>query len=317
MPFRTRYGTHYHENQGCSAIAGKEVESCGADGLEPCSLCCGGGRSAGGLGAGAASSGGAGACSGPSGGGGTASRSLSTGASGTQGGASSEERVVTGAASGAFAERPMSFPSDEAKLRLMDSLLVVKAGLDGLRDGQEAPSPRHVMSTPDEVAHATRVFAVATSPSGSLLSPDDMVVPASGEDIPRTPEAEFRARREKEFVEDFRRHKEEEIRRWNDEGWQEWRAEHADLARYMLENMRRERPAHLARFVEEEVESIMRQRYEDEVPCPCWGLADQWQRMGRLLHGREDRWPGYAEAKAEWDAESERMWEREKRCGAA
>ena len=207
----------------------------------------------------------------------------------------------------------MSFPSDEAKLRLMDSLLVVKAGLDGLRDGQEAPSPRHVMSTPDEVAHATEVIAAATSPSGSLPSPDDMVVPASGEDAPRTPEEKFRARREKEFVEDFRRHKEEEIRRWNDDGWQEWRAEHADLAGYMLANMRRERPAHLARFLEEEVESIMRQRYEDEVPCPCWGLADQWQRMGRLLHGREDRWPGYAEAKAEWDAESEKMWESEQR----
>ena len=40
MPFRTRYGTHYHESQGCSAIAGKTVMPCSTDGLTPCSICC-------------------------------------------------------------------------------------------------------------------------------------------------------------------------------------------------------------------------------------------------------------------------------------
>lgn len=41
MPFRTRYGTHYHESQGCPAIAGKATEACSPAGLEPCAICCG------------------------------------------------------------------------------------------------------------------------------------------------------------------------------------------------------------------------------------------------------------------------------------
>lgn len=44
MPFRTRYGTHYHESQGCPAIAGKTVMPCSADGLTPCSICCKGAK---------------------------------------------------------------------------------------------------------------------------------------------------------------------------------------------------------------------------------------------------------------------------------
>lgn len=62
MPFKTRYGTHYHENQGCPAIAGREVEPCSAAGLEPCSICCGGSSSGGG-----GTVGGAGATGAPSG----------------------------------------------------------------------------------------------------------------------------------------------------------------------------------------------------------------------------------------------------------
>lgn len=315
MPFRTRYGTHYHESQGCPAIAGKETESCGTDGLEPCSLCCGEGR--GGAGAGAAGSAGStgaasGACSAESDG-----LSSTAPTSSPDGDAGRWVRIDGGVACGTFAERPLSFPSDEAKLRLVDALLVTKAGLDGMRDGQSAPQPRHVMSGPEETAHAMRVFEVAASATGSMPAPDEMIVPAPAEPAPKTPREEFDERRHAEFIEDFRRRREEEIRRWNDDGWQEWRDAHADLAEYMASNMRRERPAHLTRFVDEEVESILRQRYEDEVPCPCWGLADQWQRMGRLLHGKEDRWPGYEDAKAEWDAESERMWEHERRQGVA
>ena len=39
MPFKTKYGTHYHETEGCCGA----TESCGStDGLAPCSICCGG-----------------------------------------------------------------------------------------------------------------------------------------------------------------------------------------------------------------------------------------------------------------------------------
>ena len=47
MPYRTKYGSHYHENQGCPAIANRHVEPCKTDGLSPCALCCGGVGSAG------------------------------------------------------------------------------------------------------------------------------------------------------------------------------------------------------------------------------------------------------------------------------
>lgn len=57
MPFRTRYGRHYHESEGCPAIAGKETESCSPAGLEPCAICCGKGTSGGGTAAAGATGG--------------------------------------------------------------------------------------------------------------------------------------------------------------------------------------------------------------------------------------------------------------------
>lgn len=37
MPYKTRYGTHYHMTEGCCGAA----EPCSAAGLAPCSICCG------------------------------------------------------------------------------------------------------------------------------------------------------------------------------------------------------------------------------------------------------------------------------------
>ena len=37
MPYRTPYGSHYHETYGCCGA----TEACGTAGLEPCSICCG------------------------------------------------------------------------------------------------------------------------------------------------------------------------------------------------------------------------------------------------------------------------------------
>ena len=40
MPYKTRYGSHYHETYGCCGA----TDPCGStDGLAPCSICCGGG----------------------------------------------------------------------------------------------------------------------------------------------------------------------------------------------------------------------------------------------------------------------------------
>ena len=48
MSFRTQYGSHYHSNPGCPAIAGKDILSCAAGSLDPCSICCGSGPGGGG-----------------------------------------------------------------------------------------------------------------------------------------------------------------------------------------------------------------------------------------------------------------------------
>ena len=50
MPFKTKYGTHYHETEGCCGA----TEPCSAAGLEPCSICCAGAKGQGGAGGGAA-----------------------------------------------------------------------------------------------------------------------------------------------------------------------------------------------------------------------------------------------------------------------
>lgn len=47
MPYRTPYGSHYHEKYGCCGA----TEACGTDGLEPCSICCGDASHGGGGGA--------------------------------------------------------------------------------------------------------------------------------------------------------------------------------------------------------------------------------------------------------------------------
>lgn len=44
MPYKTRYGSHYHEREGCCGA----TEPCSStEGLSPCSICCGEGRGAG------------------------------------------------------------------------------------------------------------------------------------------------------------------------------------------------------------------------------------------------------------------------------
>lgn len=43
MFYKTPYGSHYHTNPSCPAIAGHQAEPCGdTTGLEPCSICAGG-----------------------------------------------------------------------------------------------------------------------------------------------------------------------------------------------------------------------------------------------------------------------------------
>lgn len=39
MPFKTRYGTHYHSKQTCPTLQGRETMPCSKDGLEPCAIC--------------------------------------------------------------------------------------------------------------------------------------------------------------------------------------------------------------------------------------------------------------------------------------
>lgn len=66
MPWKTKFGTHYHETYGCAS--GRATIPCDTKGLLPCSICCGGGAkgaggstSAGGAGAGSPQAGGQGA----------------------------------------------------------------------------------------------------------------------------------------------------------------------------------------------------------------------------------------------------------------
>lgn len=65
MPYKTKYGTHYHMSPTCRAIAGKDVMPCSMAGLDPCEICCQQGAGGGGDATGA-STGGVGAAATPS-----------------------------------------------------------------------------------------------------------------------------------------------------------------------------------------------------------------------------------------------------------
>lgn len=299
MPYKTKSGTHYHETYGCCGA----TEACGTEGLAPCQICCGTGARGKSDGSGVSP-----ASAGSGSAGGSGIFEATEGQAGMAGVPSSGEGVATG-----HDERRTTVAevrheaAEDYVMRLADSLLAIKRSMDATRDGQLAPSPESMdlpgASRLREVIDSLPEPSLASRPSPEHdIGPDDLV------GNPMTPEEAFRQRREEEFMEDFRQRTAEAIRQWDRDGWDRWRAANEELAEYMKGNLRRERPASLSLFIDDEVESILRQRYEKEVPCPSWGLASQWQRYGRLLTGGEERWPGYEEAKRAWDAESDLMW---------
>lgn len=198
--------------------------------------------------------------------------------------------------------------TDDYVMRLADTLLAIKAGMDAARDGQYAPDSDEVSVTSDSLR------AVLETLPQTLTSPVQMeeheIAPEDIAGRPLSPREAFDQQRQEEFMEEFRQRTAETIRRWDEDEWQEWREAREDLAQYMKGNLRRERKPPYNMFIDEEVEALLRRRYEDANPCPSWHLALQWQRYGRLLHGREERWPGYDEARRKWDAESESIWQR-------
>lgn len=296
MPYRTKSGTHYHETYGCCGA----TEACSGEGLEPCQICCGEGSAESCHTAGSPVTG--------------KSQFPRDGNGGTgifvaSGDPREHDHVTVEGHDTRVTDVPTirHEATDDYVMRLADSLLAIKASMDAARDGQYAPGSDDLSLTSDVLRSV--IDRLPTPTTGPMemgnhdISPEDLV----GE--PMTPREAFDRRRQDEFLDDFRRRTAEAIRRWNDDGWEEWRAAKEELAQYMKGNLRRERPPEYSRFIDEEVESLLRRRYEDAVPCPDWHLASMWQRHGRLLSGREDLWPGYDEAKREWDAESDRIWD--------
>lgn len=301
MPYKTKSGTHYHEAYGCCGA----TEPCGTEGLAPCGICCGS-RAGGGDGTAGGSDG-------------SAYGSSSVFSAGSPSGMS---------ATGLFDHEPSTViptpeptdvrvtnvatlryeATDDYVMRLADSLLAIKASMDAARDGQYAPGADEV--TVDSDSLRTVLEALPQASLGPSDLPDGTISPEDVAGKPMSPREAFDVQRQEEFMDSFRRQTTELIRRWDEDEWEEWREAREDLAEYMKGNLRRERPPELSLFIDEEVESLLRRRYEDDVPCPNWHLATQWQRYGRLLTGHEDRWPGYAEAKSRWDRESELIWQQ-------
>lgn len=200
---------------------------------------------------------------------------------------------------------PKATRIDDYVMRLANTLLATKAAMEAAEGVTALPEQNRVDMNPEMVravveGTAETSLGMRPAPSHDILA-DDILPTAS-------PREEFNRRRHEEFVKDFRHRTEESIRAWDEDGWQQWRAENEGLAEYMKSNLRRERPPELSLFIDEEVESLLRRRYEDAVPCPSWGLLSQWQRYGCLLRGKESRWPGYDDARKSWDEETERLW---------
>lgn len=194
---------------------------------------------------------------------------------------------------------------------LAESLLAIKAGWDAASDGAVAPDMEVGSVTPQDYDDAMEAL-----PAPSVARRDVPVADVSAEDLvsrPMTPREAFDARRGEEFLDDFRARTEDAVRSWCEE-WVRWRDSHARLAEVLRENLLGSRGHHHADFVDLEVESMMRERYDDEVPCPDDRLVLQWETYGRLLTGGEELWPGYAESRRVWDEESERMWDEATRA---
>lgn len=299
MPYRTESGTHYHVTMGCSGA----YIPCGTEGLAPCSICCGARRSyvaAGGT-----------TASGDAGGAFLSAAQASPDAPVSR--ASGQPQIPDGGdILHPYDRRVTTVPeirheaAEDYVMRLADTLLAIKAGMDAVRDGQVASDSDLEGLASGALGDVLASLPEPTASSQPLpevaVSPDDLV----GD--PLTPRQAFDARRHEEFLEAFRERTVDAIRRWDRDEWDRWRDANEGLAEYMKSNLWRERPPELSLFIDDEVESLLRRRYEDEVPCPSWRLAEQWQRHGRILTGGEDSWPGYAEALEEWDAESDRIW---------
>lgn len=147
MPFKTKYGTHYHKSPSCPAIAGREIESISnTGGLEPCELCYGSGGSdgSGSLGGGAGAGAGA------------------SGAGVTAGSADAGEFTVPEDSSDKSSGTTATTMEEASQKGIQRGNDVIESGLPGMQDGASTPDHPSVEEISQEIPRITS-FAVTGS----------------------------------------------------------------------------------------------------------------------------------------------------------